>query len=106
MGYRLARQAQGPQWSALSDAAYRVLVLMAWHCLDAPHNDYPAGVYWGGRVALAALRFNVEEPTPAQVQKIKRAMTELVRRGAITCTTPAVGGRSAHYTLTLDGEDT
>lgn len=104
MGYYAARSAVllaarlelGPQ-------AARLLNLMALECLDEEsHGRLPRRFYGGRELSAIALGFLAPENGSDRAhQAVKRAMRELVDKGAVTRTRSGGNGRAAEFELNL-----
>lgn len=97
-------------WTHVSDIEFRILVRMALTALDHPKGDKPAALYFGGRDALAlALRrpFPTGDDEASEKARqniyrdVRRAVTSLIKQGAIECVGEARAGRRAEYRLLL-----
>lgn len=113
MGIQLAKTVV-TRLGSLSGPAYKVLMFMAVTALDKPNSKgQPAGLYFGGRGALAvALGYPVDvdaagrELVPiAATSAIKRALKELRDRGLITDMEQAKTGTNQSYRLNLSAAD-
>ena len=108
MGIRLIGSALLPDWSGLSDRAFRVLIHMAYTAKDTATNGYAAATYWAGHEPLMIAVLGVDPDRMSDVErdtaarKIKRAIQELKDAGLVTLVSSASRGRTAVYRLTID----
>lgn len=102
MGATLASAAI-TRWPHLTDRARLVLVTMCLQARDRATGSIPAATYYGGHHDIAARMFGVEEPTDADLLKVKRAMKELRESGAVVVAQPACRGRTTVYRLDVTG---
>lgn len=108
MGVRLVGEALNPAWAGLSDRARLILLQMAYVARDKAAEGRAAGVYFGGHRSLIV---NVLGEDPDRLdqaaldlaeQKIKRAVQELKKAGAITLIVSPSRGRNAVYEVHPD----
>jgi hypothetical protein len=85
-------------WPHLPDAAFRVLTQMAVVALD---RDTPP-TYWVGRDPLVRVLGRGEKPSEADYQALKRAVSRLLKEGAVAVDKPSGPGHAARYSLHLD----
>ncbi|MEU4578951.1 hypothetical protein [Nonomuraea sp. NPDC023979] len=97
-------------WTHVSDVEFRILVRMALTALDHPKGDRPAALYFGGHEALAlALRrpFPTGDDEASEkarqniLRDVRRAVTSLIKQGAIESVGGGRAGRRAEYRLLL-----
>lgn len=86
---------------ALGDRAKIVFLYMALVCRDSNDSEVRPRLYFGGHVSLAtALGFDAPENVGEAAQRaVKRAVKELVDKGAITRLSFGRAGRNATYEL-------
>lgn len=107
MGAQLAVAAMNPYWTQrLTPNARLVLVHMALTARDKAGGAQSGGEYWAGQESLIlALRGDI--PTPgtndylAAQRQAERAISDLVKAGAICRLVKSGNGRRAIYRLTL-----
>lgn len=85
-------------WPHLSNESFRVLTQMAVIAMD---RDNPP-IYWGGRDPLVRVLGRGEQPTEADYQALKRAMSKLLKLGVVAVDKPSGPGHAARYSLHLD----
>ena len=102
MGYRYARAATLAIEPRISDRARIVLGRMAWHVLDNPQGDKPAGEYWAGWEYLAMPWDDGTRTAGTLKNLVGRALVELVRAGYIKPLGAAHLGSRQRYAITLD----
>lgn len=89
-----------PSTAALSGNAYKVLICMATTALDKTKDGRPAGLYFGGWDALAiTLGYPDADPESAGKAAVKRAVSELRKRGHITPMVTARTGSRQSYLI-------
>lgn len=86
----------------LSDRAWRVLVPMALTALDRENKQVPANLYFGGQQALTRALRQQSGTNDSAVRTVKRAIEELVKKGAVRLSQSAIANANAVYELTLD----
>lgn len=79
----------------LPDPAFRLLIHMALTCKDSDKDPK----YWAGREGMA-LALGVEL-NPAGVQRIKRALSQLMKAGAVERIELGRNGRRSEYKLCI-----
>lgn len=86
-------------WSDLPAVPRLVLVVMALTARDNPTDDYDAAHYFGGAAFLQQKVWGRVDDSSAR--QLKKAITVLVRAGAITRRVHGAPGRRAEYDLIL-----
>lgn len=105
MGVQLTAAALATWAPHVSDRAFRVLIRMSATALDKPSNGQPAGQYFGGMDLLAmTLRPERGGTKESAHRTVRRALTELVKVGAIESVERGRRGARAVYKLTLDND--
>lgn len=105
MGIRLIGSALMPDWSGLSDRAFRVLIHMAYTAKDTATNGHAAATHWAGHEALiiAVLGLDPDQLSDAEREaadkKIQRAIRELKAAGALEVISSGSRGRVPVYRL-------
>jgi hypothetical protein len=102
VGARLVSAAINPHWSQLTDLQFRVLTIMAITSLDVGNGRHSRAVYWAGHDYLALCVFGTDAPEERHLHAVKRAISGLVKLGAIEPMERATGRRRARYRLILD----
>lgn len=90
-------------WSHLDHAPFRLLAYMALVSLDHPKDGQPARRYFGGRDALCQALGHPVPPSDSTARTVRKAISALMRAGAIETVVKAAPGRYAEYALQLDG---
>ncbi|MFF0721321.1 hypothetical protein [Micromonospora sp. NPDC003816] len=92
------------RWAHLPDRAFRVVVKMAHTALDEATDKVPAGLYFGGREALADILRNERGGKRESVlRNVRFAIEEAIAAGAIKRQSKGRVGSHAVYRMTLDG---
>lgn len=102
MGATLATAAI-TMWPNLPDHARLALVTMCLQARDKSSHNTPAGLYYGGHEDLASRLYGVDQPTEADLQRVKRSIRALREAGAVIVAQPACRGRTAVYRLEVTG---
>jgi hypothetical protein len=100
MGARLVSSALNPDWATLSPTARLVFITMCHTSKDKEAEGVPARTYWAGHGYLAIVIAG--EETPSSLQRVKRAIAELIAAGAVERIGSAHRSRQMTYLVCPD----